>query len=45
MEQARESSKDQVPPRKTETMTAADAWQPEWGREEKTNSAAKVINI
>ncbi|CAD6227643.1 GSCOCG00001323001-RA-CDS [Cotesia congregata] len=45
MEQARESSKDQVPPRKTESITAADAWQPEWGREEKTNSAAKVTVV
>ncbi|XP_057327857.1 apoptotic chromatin condensation inducer in the nucleus [Microplitis mediator] len=45
MEQARESSKDQVPLRKTEPMTAADAWQQEWGRDEKTNSTTKVTVV
>lgn len=43
MELARELSKDQSIPRKTEPLVPSDSWQQDWNREERTNT--KVIFI
>ena len=38
MELARELSKDQSIPRKTEPLVPSDSWQQDWNREERTNT-------
>ncbi|KAG7209379.1 hypothetical protein KM043_015478 [Ampulex compressa] len=43
MELARELSKDQPTPRKTEPLLPSDTWQQEWGREERTNATKVMI--
>ncbi|XP_078041711.1 apoptotic chromatin condensation inducer acinus isoform X1 [Augochlora pura] len=43
MELARELSKDQSIPRKTETLVPSDSWQQDWNREEKTNTKVMVV--
>nr|XP_031829247.1 apoptotic chromatin condensation inducer in the nucleus isoform X2 [Nomia melanderi] len=43
MELARELSKDQSIPRKTEPLVPTDSWQQDWNREEKTNTKVMVV--
>ncbi|XP_076749793.1 apoptotic chromatin condensation inducer acinus isoform X1 [Xylocopa sonorina] len=43
MELARELSKDQSIPRKTEPLVSSDSWQQEWNREERTNTKVMVV--
>ncbi|XP_076244444.1 apoptotic chromatin condensation inducer acinus [Calliopsis andreniformis] len=43
MELAREMSKDQSIPRKTEPLVASDSWQQDWNREERTNTKVMVV--
>lgn len=45
MEAARESSKDQPVPRKTEPALSSDSWQQEWGRDERTNMAKVFLHF
>ncbi|XP_063972218.1 apoptotic chromatin condensation inducer in the nucleus [Diachasmimorpha longicaudata] len=45
MEKAKESSKDQPLSRKLEASSGADAWQQDWGRDEKSNAATKVTVV
>ena len=43
MELARELSKDQSIPRKTEPLVPSDSWQQDWNREERTNTKVMVV--
>ncbi|XP_076182596.1 apoptotic chromatin condensation inducer acinus isoform X2 [Ptiloglossa arizonensis] len=43
MELARELSKDQSIPRKTELLVPSDSWQQDWNREERTNTKVMVV--
>ncbi|XP_071865070.1 apoptotic chromatin condensation inducer acinus isoform X2 [Bombus fervidus] len=43
MELARELSKDQSIPRKTEPLVPSDSWQQDWNREERTNAKVMVV--
>lgn len=43
MELARELSKDQPVPRKTEPLVSTDSWQQEWGRDERTNTTKVMV--
>ncbi|XP_076629986.1 apoptotic chromatin condensation inducer acinus isoform X1 [Colletes latitarsis] len=43
MELARELSKDQSIPRKTEPFVPSDSWQQDWNREERTNTKVMVV--
>ncbi|XP_015428849.1 PREDICTED: apoptotic chromatin condensation inducer in the nucleus isoform X2 [Dufourea novaeangliae] len=43
MELAREISKDQSIPRKTEPLVPSDSWQQDWNRDEKTNTKVMVV--
>ncbi|XP_012283744.1 apoptotic chromatin condensation inducer in the nucleus [Orussus abietinus] len=45
MELARELSKDQPIPRKTEPLLPSDPWHHDWARDERTNSAPKVTIV
>ncbi|XP_017886156.1 apoptotic chromatin condensation inducer in the nucleus isoform X2 [Ceratina calcarata] len=40
---ARELSKDQSIPRKTEPLVPSDSWQQDWNREERTNTKVMVV--
>ncbi|XP_076668149.1 apoptotic chromatin condensation inducer acinus isoform X3 [Andrena cerasifolii] len=43
MELAREMSKDQSIPRKTEPLVPSDSWQQDWNRDERTNTKVLVV--
>ncbi|KAK9304578.1 hypothetical protein QLX08_004020 [Tetragonisca angustula] len=43
MELARELSKDQSIPRKTEPLIPSDSWQQDWNREERTSAKVMVV--
>lgn len=45
MELAREMSKDQSIPRKTEPLVPSDSWQQDWNRDERTNTKVFPFSI